>query len=882
MDEGFVCIAVGIAGLIALLPVVILVTLINLKNEHAESVLTVGKKLLKLHERIEELQREMQRLVAHGRQSTESPGKPVSAPPVVSQPLAQAATPDLALPVDQAEAVASTTAPEPETLDESDLISDAFDDSVDALPPVSKVGSFVASQKPVASPSSGASTAAAAPAQPAAARVKTPVPPPTPNRFEAAAKEVLRKIWNWVIVGEDHIPKGVSVEFAVASQWLMRLGVLLGVFAVGFFLRYSIENGWLNPLGRVCIAAATGFGLLIAGVRLLGGQYQLLGKGFMGAGITTLYFSIFAAADPNFYNLIPQSVAFPLMIAVTVLSGWMSLRFDSKLLAVMGVLGGYGTPVMLSTGQANFLGLYGYMLVLGAGVLWMCSHKRWPLLNYLSLICNHALALAALEQYQDSDFWTVMPLLTAMFVMFSTMVFVFNLRTKTKSNLLDVFVLMLNAGAYYAVSYALIDKRFDSAWVAVVTLGLTAYYTGHVYFCLARRVLDRELMLSFTGMAAFFLTVTIPLLLSNQWITVSWSLQALTLLWISLKLESQFLRHTAFLLYGFVLFRFSFYDLGASYGSGLAESLPLSDYLPILVERLVIFGVPIGSLAGAYHLLKNAAVPSSLRVDPSNDLSVGVPTNIALTTLLTAAFGTLFIALQLEVDRSLSYLYMPLRLPMLTMIWLAACVLLLSQLKATGSVILRGILLFFVGCTVFKLIAVDIRSWNFNDGFFFNGAYSFRDAGLRLVDFGAIIVFLALGFRALKSQPTMRSTGVVFGAAALGLLFLFTTLELNTFLGQYVPGLRAGGISILWSVFALSLLLAGIRKNVRSLRLVGLALFTIVAGKVFMSDLEKLDQIYKIVALVVLTVLVLSSSGAYLKYRSNFSTESSEEVPPKS
>ena len=67
-----------------------------------------------------------------------------------------------------------------------------------------------------------------------------------------------------------------------------------------------------------------------------------------GADVLVAGNSVFAAADPNFYHLIPQSVAFPMMVAVTVLSGWMSLRFDSKLLAVMGVLGGYGTPVMLA------------------------------------------------------------------------------------------------------------------------------------------------------------------------------------------------------------------------------------------------------------------------------------------------------------------------------------------------------------------------------------------------------------------------------------------------------------------------------------------------------------------------------------------------------
>ena len=114
------------------------------------------------------------------------------------------------------------------------------------------------------------------------------------------------------------------------------------------------------------------------------------------------------------------------------------------------------------------------------------------------------------------------------------------------------------------------------------------------------------------------------------------------------------------------------------------------------------------------------------------------------------------------------------------------------------------------------------------------------------------------------------------------LLFLFTTLEVNTFLGHFVPGLQAGGISILWTVFALTMLLVGIRNRIKELRYVGLMLFTIVAGKVFFADLASLDQIYRIVAFIVLGVLVLTGSFVYLKYRQNFTDDSSSETQEQS
>jgi len=90
------------------------------------------------------------------------------------------------------------------------------------------------------------------------------------------------------------------------------------------------------------------------------------------------------------------------------------------LAAVLGILGGYATPVMLSTGEVNFPGLYGYMLLLGVGVLGIAIWKDWPLLKLLSFLCTYGLVFASLRDYAASYFWQVMPFLAAFFVLFST------------------------------------------------------------------------------------------------------------------------------------------------------------------------------------------------------------------------------------------------------------------------------------------------------------------------------------------------------------------------------------------------------------------------------------------------------------------------------
>ena len=166
-----------------------------------------------------------------------------------------------------------------------------------------------------------------------------------------------------------------SLESRIGSQVFNRVGILAVLIGMAWFLKFAIDNHWVGPLGRVLIGLIAGIGLIAWSERFRSRGYTAFSYSLKAIGSGILYLSLWAAFE--LYQLIPSAVAFAGMVLVTAWNGFMSWVQDAELLALYAIVGGFGTPLLLSTGENHELVLFSYLLLLDAAVLVLIALRPW-------------------------------------------------------------------------------------------------------------------------------------------------------------------------------------------------------------------------------------------------------------------------------------------------------------------------------------------------------------------------------------------------------------------------------------------------------------------------------------------------------------------------
>ncbi len=187
-------------------------------------------------------------------------------------------------------------------------------------------------------------------------------------------------------------PKGKSKSrIFIEDNFLTIIGVVTFVLGIGYFVKYAIDKNWISETFRVFIGIMVGI-ILLGIAHRFKKQYRIFSSILVSGGISIFYVSITLAFQE--YHLMGQQASFGMLTLITVLAIAMSLWYDRQELMVFSVVGGFLAPLMVSTGESNYVFLFSYLVLLNTASLYVFYKKEWYILPYISFILSTVYLLA--------------------------------------------------------------------------------------------------------------------------------------------------------------------------------------------------------------------------------------------------------------------------------------------------------------------------------------------------------------------------------------------------------------------------------------------------------------------------------------------------------
>jgi len=359
-------------------------------------------------------------------------------------------------------------------------------------------------------------------------------------------------------------PTTGNLESKIGKLWFSWIGIIAILGAVSYFLKLAFDSGRITPLGRVAMGMVAGTLVVLWSERFRRKKQAFFSYSLKAVGIGILYFSLWGA---HYFNLIPVEAVFAAMIVVTAATVVMAFAQDAQILALYALIGGFLSPVLVSTGKNEEIVLFTYVAILDLGVLALAVLKPWRRLLWGSFIGTIILyaGWALVDNYYSISERTITVLFTAIFAaIFAAIPLVTPYYRSSKFPGPSITLTLLpffNAAGFFLALYGMYeDEKTKLTWFA---LGLAAVYLG-ISNVFMRRFAEKDtrkvVALLHVAIAIAFITIAIPLKLNAHWITIGWLIESAVLLWISDQTKTAVLRYLAITTLVLAIFRVFVFD----------------------------------------------------------------------------------------------------------------------------------------------------------------------------------------------------------------------------------------------------------------------------------------------------------------------------------
>lgn len=655
--------------------------------------------------------------------------------------------------------------------------------------------------------------------------------------------------------------KNPDLEKFIGENLFNKIGIAILVIGIGFFLKYAIDNNWINETGRTFIGILCG-GILIGVAHRLRKTFNAFSSVLVGGGVAVLYFSMTIAFQQ--YHLISQTVAFIMMILITAFTVVLSLSYDRKELAVFAILGGFSSPLLVSTGAGNAAVLFTYILILNLGMLILAYYKKWNIVNIISYIATVILFYSWLlfRSVQEAvpPYVTALVFATLFYIVFFLMNVVNNLKQRVQFKATEIIILLSNTFLYYAAGMLILHHMHHEILQGLFTACIAIFNFIFAYSLYRNQHADKNLIYLLIGLTLSFLSLAAPVQLNGNHITLFWAAEAVLLLWLFQRSRLPLMKYAACIV--FVLMTFSLLmDWEQVYGDlRYAQS---RDMWPLLNQGFITGAVCIVAVFMIRHLLKKETAEKFLPELPVSAVRYAFG---LLAIVLIYATGILELYYQTNV-------HWPAINPICSGIYNYAFLAFLLYRSRREHVFLQLVsiilsaILFIVFIVYYNWVIIDVRT-------------AYLENHQPLVHFllsylliAGLLTMLYQAYLTVKAADKKDAIHIFQWVATFVLLYVLSA-SLDHIVA--LTGIQHAelentsqrmGYTILWGAFAFILIYLGFRWQSKQVRIISISLFALTLLKLFAFDLRNLSEGGKIAAFISLGILLLVISFMYQRLK---------------
>lgn len=677
-----------------------------------------------------------------------------------------------------------------------------------------------------------------------------PEPTPVPRKKKAPAKKDYENLF------------GVNL--------LSKIGIATLVLGIAYFVKYAIDQNWINEIGRVAVGVLSGAALIGIAHRLQN-NFRTFSSILIGGGISVLYITIALAFWE--YQLFSQPVAFVLLILITVLSVFLSLVYDKKELAVFSLLGGFASPLMLTSGTGNYIVLFSYLLLLNTGMLIIAYRKEWKIVSMIAYLLTQGFYWAWLFRSFEDQYLGAVSFGFLFFAQFYILALIAYFRSGRKIAPFQTFIILgNNLSLFCAAFYIFHDYPVDLR--GVITIVIALLNAMPLWIVYKDKNFNSNMLYLLIAIVLSFVSLAIPVQLDGCVITMFWAAETIILLFLYRNSSIRVFKVAYLLLQALVLIALAM-DWDKQYGTYHMDHLRVILNEPFITSLVVILSLFANLWLNKALKLEFALAGYRIRLQTALKM-----------TITFVIFLSLYFELRYQIPFYAGTVFSDLVLSSYTYLFIAVyAVLKWKKVKWMQSLYALIVLATLSYASYYMYCVLNVRKEVLLETLPGWGYYA-----LHYVSIPALIVFFIFLIKKAGVMSNQRFN--------LNRAYWFVAIVSVIVLSHETDGLALmlfGGSSfgeqdlvlqyshtiaypILWGIVSFVLMVLGMKYGNRNLRLISLSLLAFIIAKLYLYDIWGMNQTGRIIAFIFLGLLFLLVSFLYQKLKILFQKKEEDKT----